>query len=402
MKSGIDVSRGSSLMGIYEQELLSVIVPIYNVEKYLPRCLDSIINQTYRNLEIICVDDGSTDQSGMVADEYARKDNRVKVIHKENGGIVSARKRGTEIATGSYITNVDSDDYIELNMYHQLMPKIVNCDADAITSGLIRDYGNHLIRENENIKPGVYEGHILREEVLSNLIDTKCFFRANISLHITNKIFKTDSLKKYQMQVADCINVGDDVAVWFPYFINHNRIIVSGENYYHYCVRNDSVMGVKGKNDLESLNLYFMYLYDEIKKIQYKNNYDSQIMFLKIYNYLLRDAFKILKIKENELYPFGNIGKKQSIVLYGAGKFGAELKHYLDSNGFNVVAWVDKSRNREEVVTLTDILDLEFDAIIIGTLVSDATKQIKKELIESGISENIIYSISEKSLIMNS
>ncbi|OUQ56652.1 hypothetical protein B5E58_10530, partial [Tyzzerella sp. An114] len=97
-----------------ENKKISVIVPIYNVEKYLNRCVDSIINQTYKNLEIILVDDGSPDNCGKICDEYAKKDNRIKVVHKENGGVSSARNVGLNIATGDYIGFVDGDDWIDL------------------------------------------------------------------------------------------------------------------------------------------------------------------------------------------------------------------------------------------------------------------------------------------------
>ena len=99
---------------------ISVIVPVYNVEKFIKRCLDSIINQTMRDLEIILVNDGSTDNSGKICDEYAQLDNRITVIHKENGGLSSARNTGLDVATGEWIAFVDSDDYIEKNMYEVL------------------------------------------------------------------------------------------------------------------------------------------------------------------------------------------------------------------------------------------------------------------------------------------
>ena len=101
-------------------DLISVIVPVYNVEDYLDRCINSIINQTYKNLEIILVDDGSTDSSGRKCDDFALKDDRIKVLHKENGGVSSARNAGLDVATGDYIGFVDSDDTIESNMYELL------------------------------------------------------------------------------------------------------------------------------------------------------------------------------------------------------------------------------------------------------------------------------------------
>ena len=101
--------------------LISVIVPIYNVEKYLDRCVDSIINQTYKNLEIILVDDGSPDNCPQMCDDYAKKDSRIKVVHKENGGLSDARNVGMEVATGEYVSFIDSDDYISLDCYETVL-----------------------------------------------------------------------------------------------------------------------------------------------------------------------------------------------------------------------------------------------------------------------------------------
>ena len=110
--------------------LISIIIPVYNVEKYLRKCLDSIINQTYKKLEIILIDDGSTDNSGKICEEYAKKDDRIIVIHKENAGVSSARNRGIELANGKYIGFIDSDDWIEENMYETLYQNLLQFDVD--------------------------------------------------------------------------------------------------------------------------------------------------------------------------------------------------------------------------------------------------------------------------------
>ena len=104
-------------------DIISVIVPVYKAEKYLEKCLDSIVGQTYKDLEIILVDDGSPDSSGRICDKYAENDNRIKVIHKKNGGDSSARNAGFKEATGKYITTIDSDDWIELDAYEKMLKK---------------------------------------------------------------------------------------------------------------------------------------------------------------------------------------------------------------------------------------------------------------------------------------
>ena len=113
-----------------KEELISVIIPVYNVEKYIRYCLDSVINQTYKNLEIIIVDDGTKDSSGEIAEEYAVKDSRIKVIHKENGGLSDARNVGLDAATGKYIAFLDSDDVITLDFYEYLYNIIKEKDYD--------------------------------------------------------------------------------------------------------------------------------------------------------------------------------------------------------------------------------------------------------------------------------
>lgn len=115
--------------------LISVIVPVYNVEQYLPKCIDSILAQTYENLEIILVEDGTKDSSGIICDDYAAKDTRIRVIHKPNGGLSSARNAGMEIARGEYFGFVDSDDWIEPEMYENLMAVSQKYDADVVCGG---------------------------------------------------------------------------------------------------------------------------------------------------------------------------------------------------------------------------------------------------------------------------
>ena len=119
---------------------ISVIVPVYNVEPYIRRCLDSLTVQTYQDLEIILVDDGSTDQSGEICDEYAESDNRIRVIHQTNQGIVSARQAGIRCATGEYATNVDSDDWIEEGAYDFMAQKLQEYHPDMLVLGYKKEY----------------------------------------------------------------------------------------------------------------------------------------------------------------------------------------------------------------------------------------------------------------------
>ena len=138
------------------EEKLSVVIPVYNSEPYIRRALDSVLGQTCPVHEVVCVDDGSTDGSLEILKEYAKRDKRVKIIQKENGGSTSARKAGAAHATGAYLAFVDSDDFVEPLMYEEMLALAVRCDADLVTSGLIRDYGNSCTENNEEIAKGIY------------------------------------------------------------------------------------------------------------------------------------------------------------------------------------------------------------------------------------------------------
>lgn len=129
------------------QPLLSVIIPVYKVENYLQRCLDSIINQTYKNLEIILVDDGSPDNSGKICDEYAQKDKRIKVIHQKNKGQGAARNAGIIASKGELITFIDSDDWIECNMYEIMISKLLQYNLDIIKCAIVETDGSKTKRE---------------------------------------------------------------------------------------------------------------------------------------------------------------------------------------------------------------------------------------------------------------
>jgi glycosyltransferase involved in cell wall biosynthesis len=145
------------------KDLISIVIPVYNTAKYLPRCIESIINQTYKNLEIIIVDDSSTDDSGKIADEYSKKDSRIIIIHQENRGISIARNKAIEVATGDFIGFVDSDDYIEIDMYELLLNTIKEYNADIVQCSYYR------VGQDNKILPKNYSGQIEQFDTISAL-----------------------------------------------------------------------------------------------------------------------------------------------------------------------------------------------------------------------------------------
>ena len=187
------------------EPLISIIVPIFNVEKYVPECVESIRQQDYKYIQIILVDDGSTDKSGELCDQFALRDTRIEVIHQENKGLVLARKNGLKKAKGDYIGFVDGDDYIAPDMYRALLKEIVECDADFVHSGFVQN-GKKVL----NFKPGViaFSSRKDREE----FIKRELIFPSNgILPSIWSKLFKSEFIKECYGRVPDNAQYGEDL-----------------------------------------------------------------------------------------------------------------------------------------------------------------------------------------------
>lgn len=214
------------------EDLISVIVPIYNVEKYIKKCIDSIVNQTYTNLEIILVDDGSTDQCGQVCDEYAKRDARIKVIHKENGGLSSSRNTGLEKMTGEFVCFIDSDDYIEKDMINFLLKDLKKNNSDISSCGKIIEYYNKVENKNNT------------EEFVNNPKETlaRMLTFNNFDNSFCDKLFKVELFKKEKFPIGSYY---EDMAIMYK-IVNKAKLI-SHINFlgYHYIMRENSITNEK-------------------------------------------------------------------------------------------------------------------------------------------------------------
>lgn len=213
---------------------ISIIVPIYNVKEYLDECITSIIQQSMKELEIILVDDGSTDGSSTICDKYAKLDDRIKVIHKQNEGLVSARKAGLMVAKGEYIGYVDGDDFVDTGAYEHMYSLITKYKAQVIAAGItvFEEKGSY-IKENE-ICSGVYKEQKLIG-VRSKMFFCGNFYTPGIMPSLCNKLFEKELLYKFQMEVPENIRMGEDVCCSYPLFMHAKKIVVDNEcaQYYY-------------------------------------------------------------------------------------------------------------------------------------------------------------------------
>lgn len=242
---------------VAERPLISIIVPVYNVESYLSRCLDSILVQTLTNFEIIAVDDGSPDNCGKILDEYSHKDKRIKVIHKENGGVSSARNVGLDAATGEYIGFVDPDDYIEYDMYEFLYNEAKSGDFDIVQCNYAQ------VDRDENVTYRL--DHIESREYTDANALVCAFFNNDIRSCAWNKLFRHEVVEGVRFLPE--LRIAEDKLFVHDCLKNAKRLKITDKYCYYYVVSNSSVIHSKISEKLFD-NLKVLDILYEI----YKNN----------------------------------------------------------------------------------------------------------------------------------
>ena len=214
---------------------VSIIVPVYNAEKYLHRCIDSILRQTLTDIEVILVDDGSFDSSGKICEEYARKDSRLQVIHQKNAGVAVARNTGLDIASGEYIAFVDSDDYIEPNMYQSMMQVANQYDCDVVLCDCVKEHGNQTEVYTHDIRAGYYTEKQLEEEYYSHLLMME---NVEYPATISNCLLLWKStLNIPEMRYKPGIRYSEDLLFGAQLMLQAKSFYyMKGETYYHYVM----------------------------------------------------------------------------------------------------------------------------------------------------------------------
>ena len=308
-----------------EQKKVSIVVPVHKVELYLDECIISLINQTYRNLEIILIDDASPDKCPQMCDMYAQKDSRIKVIHKENGGAASARNRGLDIITGEYFAFVDSDDSVERNYIESLVNEMEINDADISVCGFEHFYRNGVIAKG-------YQGDMLIMSQIDYL--NRFLFDWTCGL-LWNKLFKIDLLEDIRFPEGHKI---DDEFFTYRLVMNAKKVVLFSDILYKYRIRSSSVMNAsKRESIIADKALYITERYDSVTQrypqlqLAYTEDLADSIIWLRRET----DSYNVGKQYVNELFfrkvkkiLFSEIGIKRKIVFlltYYMGK-----KEYAD------------------------------------------------------------------------
>lgn len=257
---------------INEKPLISIIIPVYNVEKYLCQCIDSVLLQTYTNIEIIMINDGSTDSSGDICDNYSKKDARITVIHKENGGVSSARNIGIEHAQGKYILFIDADDFIDVDYIEAMYCAVTKNNADIVCGNftVVDESGIPIVghsRSADGVAPNVKQSRLITEfsDCLKDITEKKEYYWS----HVIASLIKTDIVKQCRFLP---LKYYEDGLFLFDIFCTHPQVYLSEYAGYYYTIRKSSVTQAVKKFTLQSREDYVKLCFHEFTQLKKINS----------------------------------------------------------------------------------------------------------------------------------
>lgn len=369
---------------------LSIVVPIYNTELYLNTCLRSIIAQNFSDMEILLIDDGSTDGSSRICQEFASQDKHITYIRQKNAGANAARRTGLENACGDFIMFVDSDDWIDDGMAEFLIDQIG--DADMVTTGVHYEAGPEMMVEYPDKYPeGEYGGRDKEYLLKTMLYDADSDALQRLTPWIWNKLYRTEIVRQI-FRTTDCdIDFAEDAAFLYNYLIISGSVRICHQSFYHYRYRTDSMFHGGNPHMLSDINKAYLALLPAFEKHPLRDSLISQLQrwvtvtAVMAVNGGMGFTSKI-QIPEFLLDTDGLTDKK--IVLYGAGKAGKDYFGQLTKMGYNVVLWVDSNKSEMEYVKQPRaILETEYDVILLAVSRPEYAESIKQSLKDIGIGE---------------
>ena len=379
--------------------LISVIIPIYNVEEYLEQCVTSVLKQTHHNLEIILVDNGSTDGCPEICDMFATMDSRVKVIHHPNAGLVGARKTGLAASTGRYIACLDGDDWIDPTMYDVLFSEMMRTNADIVVAGHVENLLGKTEFMYNAVPAGVYSGENLENLVYRNMLCNGKFSQFGIYSYHWNKLFKRNVIYDNQMNVDSRIFIGEDAACVYPALLAADTVCVVDCCLHHYRQRANSMVKTTESysQEFECISVLYNYLRDIFSKSKYSEYLLPQ---LRLYILSLMTVRSDCLLPKNEnlpsLFPFSKVKPGSSVVLFGAGTFGQHLYRRLQANNnFELISWVDVNYEEYQQFNLpvNDINTIhlhDFDYVLVAYIDETVAKDASNLLVSMGIDSDKI------------
>lgn len=378
---------------------LSVVVTVYNLDRYIEKCIDSLLLQDYKYMEIVIVDDGSTDNTSEICDKYEKKYNNIRVVHKCNEGVVKALATGIDYSEGLYITFVDGDDWVQHNCYGSLMKLLLDNDLDIITYGAIRYRNeNDYYYTYDSFKEGIYEGTDLND-IKSNMIWDKTKQGFQIDPSLCMKIFRKDIIETCVKNVLNIkIHYAQDMIITYPAIKEAEKLGIIHDAYYFHRRRE---IGVQPAYLMDSQYYYKLYLvYKYLSEIfKFDKNILQQIEAFYQYSVKLRCLDNTQDVTIDKwLFPFDKVKKGSNIIIYGYGKVGKTYIQQLEKLNFcNVICIVDSAYekyqdNGGKIFPIEHIVNKRYDYIVIANASDDVKHKIKNVLMNN-------FNVEEKKII---
>lgn len=313
-------------------ELISIIVPVYNCKEYLKECVNSLLKQTYNNIEVFLVDDGSTDGSGKICDELAKTDKRIIVLHKKNGGVSSARNAAIKEIKGKYTLFVDSDDYVDVDYVDTLVNNIES--NDMVVCGYVEEY------KKKSIEMKITDENIIIDPKKANrlIYENRAF-----GGYLWNKLFITEIIQEKKIQFNEKIHMCEDQLFIINYLLYVKKINVISKMLYHYRMRKSSM--VWKKNDRKIKTFYDAQLL--IKEIYEKNNIVNEMFYFNLCNYIfINDNWKKNNIL-NDKYGITIYDMYKKIIKSNSISFKKKLRLFILRNFRPVYALYMKCKTKK-------------------------------------------------------
>ena len=373
------------------EPMVSVIVPVYNADKYLQRCVDSIIKQSYKQLDIVFVDDGSTDNSCPILMHYGKEDSRIRIKKNLHTGVVIARQTGLDMSVGEYVTFVDADDWLDSNMVEEMVEMALYNDAEIVST---RHYINDLSTQDKWVFPaeGLYRKGNNFADLYEHFFETS---NKGFIAGLWGRLYKRNILVKYHKRVDPHIKYAEDALCTYPLLFNSDSIYVTNKCYYHYFQNPHSVSRSTNPNYYAEVNILITKLYSEM--VDHPDFYKIESQLIAYVCDLLMRGIKFVfgkPIGKVYLFPQKLVKKQDRIILYGAGNVGQSYYKDLTQNGYcTLVEWVDSYSENYPYLPISgckQILNCEYEKIIIAVKSFDVAEEIKRQLMGMGIEKHKI------------
>lgn len=387
--------------------ILSIIVTAYNVGTYIEKCIESIINQKYENIQVIIIDDGSIDDTGTICNHYAKLDNRINVVHTTNNGVICARYEGIKRAKSQYVTFVDGDDFIDEYMYEKMMSLILKYKCRCVISGMVKyTSSSYMTNFYDDYNEGLYLREEIKEYILPTMIWNEKKHKFGLNPSLCNKIFLKEDIedklvliKQYKFQY------GEDMAVVYPLIKDMDSLYIINNAFYYHRQRqkNDVAPYTKDVDFFNKIELLRTILINNMQCGSKKENIINRQIDMFYFSALdeKRRTYYAYNISNDRwFFPFANVEKGCEIVIYGAGLMGQLFYSQIEKTKYcSIRVLVDKNYKRLKklnlpVVGVDYLKKNDFDYVIVAIDNIELRRKISEEIIKK-------YDIEKTKVIYN-